>query len=213
MDYLFFTEKSCSGYNGIEIFIADLEDFFRQCGMGMHKDVLEENFDSKTKSTSIQQFELNCAHALSRLCDRLKLRIVCLQPLRDFEGIGHDDYLLQYSLSKADRYLRIAKALRTNLLLVCSNNLAPFDPLSMPGTSYNHYRDCQVKALKALGKRAAEFDISIGYEPLAWGTVINTWQQVWDIVKCVDMDNVGVILDTFNSLYVLLKRETHFLLI
>lgn len=94
------------------------------------------------------------------------------------------------------------KHLNTDLLLVCSNNLAPLSPLSLPGASYIKYRDAQVRALKELGLRASKLDLRVGYEPLAWGTVINTWEQVWDVVKRVNMDNVGVILDTFNSLWV-----------
>lgn len=188
------------GYNGIEIFIPDFEDFIRQCGLGMHQEMVKEHLKQTSHHALAPSFEQGCAAAIASLCEKHSLKIHCLQPLRDFEHVGECDVKLNYALSKAERYLHLMQSLNTDLLLVCSNNLAPLDPLALPGATYEKYRDAQVRALRALGDRAAKFNLRIGYEPLAWGTVVNTWNQVWDIVKRVDMDNVGVILDTFNSL-------------
>jgi 4-hydroxyphenylpyruvate dioxygenase len=71
------------------------------------------------------------------------------------------------------------------------------------------YLDAQVMAFRMLGQRAQNYGIRIGYEPLTWGTVINRWEQCWVVVKEVDMLNVGIILDSFNCLYVsvLLARK------
>jgi 4-hydroxyphenylpyruvate dioxygenase len=65
-----------------------------------------------------------------------------------------------------------------------------------------NYLDAQVKAFRLLGQRAREYGIRVGYEPLAWGTVVNRWEQCWAVVKEVDMPNVGIILDSFNCLCV-----------
>ncbi|KAF8201270.1 xylose isomerase-like protein [Mycena galopus ATCC 62051] len=62
------------------------------------------------------------------------------------------------------------------------------------------YLDAQVEAFRALGKRAARYGVRIGYEALAWGTVVDNWEQVWDVVRRVGRENVGIILDSFNFL-------------
>ncbi|KAJ7040650.1 xylose isomerase-like protein [Mycena alexandri] len=62
------------------------------------------------------------------------------------------------------------------------------------------YLDTQVEAFTALGEIAERYGVRIGYEPLAWGTMVDNWEQVWDVVRRVDRKNVGVILDSFNCL-------------
>lgn len=62
------------------------------------------------------------------------------------------------------------------------------------------YLDTQVEAFAALGEIAERYGVRIGYEPLAWGTMVDNWEQVWDVVRRVDRKNVGVILDSFNCL-------------
>jgi sugar phosphate isomerase/epimerase len=64
------------------------------------------------------------------------------------------------------------------------------------------YLDAQLKAFRLLGLKAQKYGIRIGYEPLAWGTVVNRWEQCWAVVKEVDMPNVGIIFDSFNCLCV-----------
>ncbi|MCO6704974.1 sugar phosphate isomerase/epimerase, partial [Streptomyces sp. CHB9.2] len=55
-------------------------------------------------------------------------------------------------------------------------------------------------ALQLLAERAAPRDLRIGYAALAWGRPVNTWQQVWRLVKAVDHPNLGVLLDSFHTL-------------
>ena len=65
------------------------------------------------------------------------------------------------------------------------------------------YLDAQVNTFRCLGHRALKYSIRIGYEPLAWGMVVNQWEQCWAVVKQPDLPNVGIILDSFNCLCVL----------
>jgi 4-hydroxyphenylpyruvate dioxygenase len=62
------------------------------------------------------------------------------------------------------------------------------------------YLDAQVEAFRALGKIAARYGVRIGYEPLAWGTMVDNWEEVWDVVRRVGRENVGIIFDSFNCL-------------
>lgn len=57
-------------------------------------------------------------------------------------------------------------------------------------------------SFRALGALAARYEVRVGYEALAWGTMVNRWEQTWDVVKEVNSWNVGIILDSFNQLYV-----------
>ncbi|KAJ6466787.1 xylose isomerase-like protein [Mycena sanguinolenta] len=76
---------------------------------------------------------------------------------------------------------------------------SPFLP-SPTQEQLSGYLDAQVEAFTALGKIAARYGVRIGYEALAWGTIVDNWEQVWDVVRRVGRENVGVILDSFNYL-------------
>lgn len=65
-----------------------------------------------------------------------------------------------------------------------------------------YYRRDMVHSFRALGALAARYEVRVGYEALAWGTMVNRWEQTWDVVKEVNSWNVGIILDSFNQLYV-----------
>ncbi|KAJ6504094.1 xylose isomerase-like protein [Mycena vitilis] len=76
---------------------------------------------------------------------------------------------------------------------------SPFFP-KLTQEQLSTYLDAQVNAFRALGKLAAGYGVRIGYEPLAWGTVIDNWEQVWEVVRLVGRENVGIVLDSFNYL-------------
>lgn len=186
---------SALGYDGIEIFIPDFDSFVEEVRAGRHTELFPES----VASLSTSNLQLACAQAIYDLCNSLSLEIPLLQPLRNFENFrSHAD--IQAGLADAERWLRIMSSMNCSLLLVCTNYIpSPRLAISKEFTLEMYY-DMQVDALRQLGALAAKYDICIGYEALAWGTVINTWMQVWDIVKRVDRENVGVLLDSFNTL-------------
>ena len=118
----------------------------------------------------------------------LGLAITLFQPFRDFEGNRRER--LQRNLDRAERKFDLMQELGTDLILVCSNTAA--DSLG----------DERLIAddLQLLAERAAPRGLRIGYEALAWGRHVNTWQQVWRLVKAVDHPNLGVLLDSFHTL-------------
>jgi 4-hydroxyphenylpyruvate dioxygenase len=75
----------------------------------------------------------------------------------------------------------------------------PYDPITASYTERD-YLDDQVAAFTELGQLASTYGVKIGHEALAWGTVVNRWEQIWEVVDRVDLPNVGVILDSFNQL-------------
>ncbi|KAF9062983.1 xylose isomerase-like protein [Rhodocollybia butyracea] len=182
------------GYDGIEIFTPDFESFVDEVREGKHAEL----FDHPITSLSPSELDHACAIAIHNLCESLDLEIPLFQPFRNFENFRSQEHV-DVGLTQAKRWLRIMRALQCDLLLVCSNYISSPHPISEEYTA-EMYRDAQVDAFRQLGELAEEYGVRIGYEPLSWGTVINNWMQVWDIVKRVDRDNVGVLLDSFNTL-------------
>lgn len=45
----------------------------------------------------------------------------------------------------------------------------------------------------------AEHNFRLAYENWCWATVAPTWKDVWEIVQLVDLPNVGLCLDTFQT--------------
>ncbi|MBV6290492.1 3-dehydroshikimate dehydratase QuiC [Pseudomonas aegrilactucae] len=121
-------------------------------------------------------------------CTDLGLDITLFQPFRDFEGCPRGR--LARNLERAERKFELMQELGTDLVLVCSNVAA--DALGE--------QQLLVDDLRLLAERAAASGVRIGYEALAWGRHVNTWQQVWDIVRQADHPNLGMILDSFHTL-------------
>lgn len=123
-----------------------------------------------------------------QLCSDLGLAITLFQPFRDFEGCRRDR--LQKNLDRAERKFDLMQELGTDLVLVCSNVQA--DALGDEQVLVND--------LRLLAERAGQRSLRIGYEALAWGRHVNTYQQVWNLVRQADHPALGVILDSFHTL-------------
>jgi 4-hydroxyphenylpyruvate dioxygenase len=123
-----------------------------------------------------------------QICADLGIAITLFQPFRDFEGCRRDR--LSRNLDRAERKFDLMQELGTDLVLVCSNSAA--DSLG----DENILRD----DLAMLAERAGARQLRVGYEALAWGRHVNTWEQVWNLVKQVDHPALGVLLDSFHTL-------------
>jgi len=123
-----------------------------------------------------------------QMCADLGIAITLFQPFRDFEGCRRDR--LARNLDRAERKFDLMQELGTDLVLVCSNASA----------------DCVgderilLDDLGLLAEHAGRRGLRIGYEALAWGKHVNTWQQVWNLVRQVDHPSLGVLLDSFHTL-------------
>ena len=123
-----------------------------------------------------------------QMCADLGIAITLFQPFRDFEGCRRER--LARNLERAERKFDLMQELGTDLVLVCSNASA----------------DCVGDAsillddLSLLAEHAGKRGLRIGYEALAWGKHVNTWQQVWNLVRQVDHPSLGVLLDSFHTL-------------
>ena len=125
---------------------------------------------------------------IRQLCADLGIAITLFQPFRDFEGCRRER--LPRNLERAERKFDLMQELGTDLVLVCSN------------ASVDSTGDQQILVddLHLLAERAGARGLRIGYEALAWGRHVNTYQQVWDIVRQADHPALGVLLDSFHTL-------------
>src|SRR5690606_12943886 len=125
---------------------------------------------------------------IRKRCADLGLAITLFQPFRDFEGCRRDR--LQRNIDRAERKFDLMQELGTDLVLVCSNVAA--DSLGDEGIL--------IDDLRLLGERAGARGLRIGYGALAWGRHVNTYQQVWNLVRQADHPALGVILDSYHTL-------------
>ncbi|MGE1176349.1 3-dehydroshikimate dehydratase QuiC [Pseudomonas sp. BW7P1] len=125
---------------------------------------------------------------IRQMCSDLGIAITLFQPFRDFEGCRRDR--LERNLERAERKFDLMQELGTDLVLVCSN--------ASPDSIGD--RQILIDDLRLLAERAGARGLRIGYEALAWGRHVNTYQQVWDIVRQADHPSLGVLLDSFHTL-------------
>ncbi|MFL9814961.1 bifunctional sugar phosphate isomerase/epimerase/4-hydroxyphenylpyruvate dioxygenase family protein [Stutzerimonas sp. VN223-3] len=125
---------------------------------------------------------------IQRMCQDLGIAITLFQPFRDFEGCRRER--LQRNIDRAERKFDLMQELGTDLVLVCSN----VQPDSLGDESI------LADDLALLAERAGARQLRIGYEALAWGQHVNTYQQVWKLVQQVDHPALGMILDSFHTL-------------
>ena len=123
-----------------------------------------------------------------RLCEDLGLKIDMFQPFRDFDGVSPEQ--LQRNLARAERKFDVMQELGTDLILVCANIQE----------SASADLDLRAAQLRLLAEHAARRGMRIGLEALAWGSKVNRFSQVWDIVQRADHPHLGLILDSFHTL-------------
>jgi 4-hydroxyphenylpyruvate dioxygenase len=127
-----------------------------------------------------------------RAAGDLGLEIVTFQPFRDFEGMPADKREREFT--RAERKFDLMAELGCELLMVCSN----VAPDSIGGI------DRAAEDFRALGERAAQRGMRVGFEALAWGRHINDYRDAWEVVRRADHPVVGLVLDSFH----ILSRKT-----
>jgi 4-hydroxyphenylpyruvate dioxygenase len=122
------------------------------------------------------------------LAARLGLSLDLYQPFRDFEGVTPD--LLADNLRRAEAKFALMQRLGIKTILVCSN----------AGTATIDSDQVSADQLGRLGDLAADFDVRVAFEALAWGRFVNDYRRSWRIVERADHPRIGVCLDSFHIL-------------
>jgi len=114
------------------------------------------------------------------------LKVVTLQPFRDFEGLSGRDR--QLAFDRAEFKFDQMEVLDTDLLMTCSST----HPRAEGGI------ERLAADFNELGVKAKERNMRVAYEALAWGTHVNDYRDSWEVVRQADHSSVGLVLDTFH---------------
>ena len=125
---------------------------------------------------------------IRQIADDLGIAIDMYQPFRDLEGLSDADFAR--ALDRLERKFDVMGELGAPLMLVCAN--------ATPHAMNDEARSAD-QLLRA-AERAQKRGIKLGFEALAWSTHINTFNQVWSVVKQANHPHLGVILDSFHTL-------------
>lgn len=208
-----------SGINGVEIFSDDLLAFAHSdeftTATSAEVALLTPPDSPLSKHASIASAPTKCYNAygecthaelaqeiaaaayLSTFCKQLGLQIYNLQPLRDIEGWVSEEDRAE-AMARLESRFEVMKALDTHLLLICSNNApAPrtTGDLAALVRDFTHISDLASRYTAQHGH-----EIRIGFEALSWGAHVDVWSQAWNVVRSTARDNIGLILDSFNTL-------------
>lgn len=168
-------QAAAHGFEGIEIFYDDLDCYATRTFNGDH---------------------LEAARQTRRLCERLGLSIICLQPFSMYEGLldrAESDRLVSEKLLK---WFTLARALGTDLIQVPSNFLGPDPETGALRTTGD--RAVIVRDLQRLADLGAGAGFRFVYEALCFGDHIDTWEASWEVVCEVNRPNFGLCLDSYN---------------
>jgi|SRR5438132_3484142 len=132
------------------------------------------------------------AREIGHYAKSLGLSVELFQPLRDFEGVS--DEQLRRNLDRAEAAFDTMEDLGAALMLVCSNTAADIPDDEERITTQ----------LSELAERAGRRGLKIGYEALAWGTCVATFDKAFRIVERANNPHLGLILDSFHTL---VRRE------
>lgn len=134
--------------------------------------------------------------AVGERCEALGLSVVALQPFRDAEALPEADH--RRMLDAAQRHFDTLAELGGDFMLACSN------------TREEAADDAErvVETLSDLADLAAERNMRVGYEALAWGRYVNDYRQAWEIVRQAAHPALSVVIDSYHILARELELET-----
>ena len=141
--------------------------------------------------------EVAAARFIARYCKERRLKVVCLQPLRDVEGWLDDDDRRE-AMDRLTSRFAVMQALDTALLLICSQNTPAPRTTANVATLVADFT--QISHLAAEFTRTTGHMVKVGFEALSWGAHVDVWSQAWQVVQRTDRCNIGLILDSFNTL-------------
>jgi sugar phosphate isomerase/epimerase len=129
------------------------------------------------------------AAEIQKECQKRKLGIMMLQPFSNFEGWPEGFDGRKDAFERALGWIRIMQACGCDMLQVGSSD-TPLEKLD---------KSKIVPDLRELADMLAEHGFKLAYENWCWSTHAPNWKDVWNIVREVDRENIGLCLDTFQT--------------
>lgn len=175
-------QASEAGFKGIEIFYEDLEYIAKSHAEGQAQE--------QESPAPAEEFLLSAAREIREMCDQVELIVIGLQPFLFYEGLlDREEHKAR--IRKLKTWFKIVKILRTDIIQVPSN----FQAAGISGDMDLIVQD--LTEIADLGLQETP-PVRFAYENLSWGTFVDTWETLWEIVCGVDRPNFGCCLDTFN---------------
>lgn len=173
-----------TGFHSVELFDNDWYDYRDTFARERGYPLPAEEGDLASRAA---------AKELGEMAKECNIRFSCFQPLRAFEGFV-DEQDRRRARQHAKGILDIMELLDTELLLVCST--------TTPAPQTTGDLDTAVADLSWLADLAATYSppIRIMYEGLSFGAHRRRWQDVWQVVERANRPNLGLCLDSFNTL-------------
>jgi len=165
-----------AGFKGCELAFPDLHEFASDY---YNKIVREDDFDILCEA----------AQVVKKICKRMGLKIVMLQPFAKFEGWPKGSKERENAFNRAKGWIRIMQAADTHMLQVGSSDA--------PGITSDKKE--LAADLAELADMLATHGYRLAYENWCWATHAPGWSDVWEIVKLADRKNIGLCLDTFQT--------------
>lgn len=175
---------AATGFNSVELFDNDWYNY---------RDAFAKERGYPLPAEEGDLASREAAKELGNLAKRLNLRFSCFQPLRAFEGFVQEEDR-RHAKAHAKGILDIMPLLETDLVLVCST--------TNPAPQTTGDLDRAVADLAWLADLAATYSppIRVMYEALSFGAHRRRWQDVWAVIERVNRPNLGLCLDSFNTL-------------
>ncbi|GAA6035528.1 hypothetical protein JCM8097_000300 [Rhodosporidiobolus ruineniae] len=172
------------GFGSLELFDLDWQDY---------RDAFVQQHGFAHPATEGDEGSLAAAKELARLARSYGIRFNCWQPLRNFEGFL-DDEERRTSYAYAQGILAICPVLGIDLVLCCTT--------STPAPQTTGDLDRCAADLAWLADRAAELNppVRIMHEGLSFAAHRRRWQDAWAVVERANRPNLGLCLDSFNTL-------------
>ncbi|GLA32863.1 xylose isomerase-like protein [Aspergillus phoenicis ATCC 13157] len=175
---------SAASFTGIELAFPDLLAYANTHNAGTTQ-ILPHDYTSL----------VHAATEVRSLCETHNLQIMMLQPFANFEGWPRNSPEREDAFTRAKGWSQIMEALGTEILQIGSTD-TPAEKLSL-GDSKN--KENVVDDLRELADILAPKGQRIAYENWCWSTHAPGWKDVWEIVRDVGRENVGLCLDTFQT--------------
>ncbi|KAK4207054.1 xylose isomerase-like protein [Rhypophila decipiens] len=168
-----------AGFNGIELSFPDLIAYAK---LHFARESVDENDYPLLAEAAV---------AVRTLCDRHQITIMVLQPFSNFEGWAEGTAEREDAFRRAKGWIEIMKAGGIKMLQVGSTDSAE--------DKITDDKEKLAADLRQLADMLGEHGFKLAYENWCWATRAPYWKDVWEIVRLVDRENVGLCLDTFQT--------------
>lgn len=162
-------------------------------------EVAIECLDSHSKTAAFSKYGptragllLAAATDIYERANALGLEIVALNPFGAYDALVKEEDVVS-RLEEGELWLQVCTRLHSPILQIASC-IYPLQKQKQLTPDLQKVAD----NMRRLGRLAQTYNITVAFEGVAWGIYIDKWQQVRDVLACVDLPNVRHCLDTFH---------------